>query len=245
MKYETDMGKDIHSIWRPRCKIWIRSWRFCCPQIECFRLKFVFFPYITSKCKSSSQLNVQEIGGGWEGALIWNSKPAKLVGTKLKENQNFFFSLLIILIAPNGWSKSKILRYGKYFQTIQNKYNPLRKLVGASIVSRRTRKHEPVSETGVKIDDQLLFGFGEEASLKVGAEIVGPAEATALTAAAEACELGDGPPAALTIGENKIDELLVLFGRPGTLFNSKFVAARLPPHVNNDNRAAVEMAQAF
>lgn len=38
----------------------------------------------------------------------------------------------------------------------------------------------------MEVDDELFFSFIEEAALQVGTEVVGPAEAAALTAAVEA-----------------------------------------------------------
>lgn len=89
---------------------------------------------------------------------------------------------------------------------------------------------QPISKTSVKINDQLFLSLGKEASLEVRTEVVGPTEAAALTTAAEARELGDGPPAAVAIGENEVDELLVLLSRPWPFLHPKFVTTRLPSH---------------
>jgi len=45
-------------------------------------------------------------------------------------------------------------------------------------------------------------------------------------------ELGHGAPAALAVGEEEADELLVLLRRPRALLQPHLVAARLPPHYN-------------
>jgi hypothetical protein len=45
------------------------------------------------------------------------------------------------------------------------------------------------------------------------------------------CELGDDAPAAVTVGEEEADELLVLLRRPRALLHANLVAARLPPHL--------------
>jgi hypothetical protein len=44
------------------------------------------------------------------------------------------------------------------------------------------------------------------------------------------CELGDDAPAAVAVGEEEADELLVLLRRPRPLLHAHLVAARLPPH---------------
>ena len=44
------------------------------------------------------------------------------------------------------------------------------------------------------------------------------------------CELGDEPPAAVAIGEEEGDQLLVLVGRPWPLLQANLLAARLPAH---------------
>jgi hypothetical protein len=43
-------------------------------------------------------------------------------------------------------------------------------------------------------------------------------------------KLGHGAPAALAVGEEEGDELLVLLRRPRALLQPHLVAARLPPH---------------
>lgn len=82
----------------------------------------------------------------------------------------------------------------------------------------------------MKINDQLLLRLVEEAPLQVGAEVVGPAEAAALPAAAKAGQFGDGPPTALAIGEDEVNELLVFLGRPRALLHPELVTTRLPTH---------------
>lgn len=48
----------------------------------------------------------------------------------------------------------------------------------------------------------------------------------------ETCKLGNSSPAALAIGENEVDELLVFFSCPWPFLQSNFVTAWLPPHLN-------------
>lgn len=90
----------------------------------------------------------------------------------------------------------------------------------------------PISETSMEINDQLFFRFSKEASLQVGAEIVGPTEPATLATAAKPSELRDSSPATLAIRENEVDELLILLGCPWPFLNAKFVTARLPSHPN-------------
>lgn len=82
----------------------------------------------------------------------------------------------------------------------------------------------------MEIDDELLFLLGEQAPLDIGAEVVGPPEAAALAAAAEAGELGEGAPAALPVGDDEVDELPILIRSPRPLLHLLLVTARLPPH---------------
>ena len=89
---------------------------------------------------------------------------------------------------------------------------------------------EPVAQTSMKIDDQLLLSFSKKASLQVRPKIVSPPEPTALAAAAKPGELGHGPPTTLAISKNKANKLLVFLGRPWPLLHPKFVTARLSPH---------------
>lgn len=84
----------------------------------------------------------------------------------------------------------------------------------------------------MEINDQLFFRFSKEASLQVGAEIVGPTEPATLATAAKPSELRDSSPATLAIRENEVDELLILLGCPWPFLNAKFVTARLPSHSN-------------
>jgi hypothetical protein len=44
-------------------------------------------------------------------------------------------------------------------------------------------------------------------------------------------KLGHGAPAALAVGEEEADELLVLLRRPRPLLQTHLVAAWLPPHL--------------
>ena len=71
----------------------------------------------------------------------------------------------------------------------------------------------------MEVNDQLLLGLRQEPSLQVGAEVVGPAEAAALAATAEASKLRDSAPAALAVVEDEVDELLVLLCSPWALLH--------------------------
>lgn len=44
-------------------------------------------------------------------------------------------------------------------------------------------------------------------------------------------ELGDEPPAAMAVGEEEGDQLLVLLRRPRALLQAHLLAARLPAHL--------------
>lgn len=46
------------------------------------------------------------------------------------------------------------------------------------------------------------------------------------------CELGDEPPAAMAVGEEEGDQLLVLLRRPWSLLETDLLAARLPAHLS-------------
>lgn len=47
------------------------------------------------------------------------------------------------------------------------------------------------------------------------------------------CELGDEPPAAMAVGEEEGDQLLVLLRGPWPLLETDLVAARLPAHLSH------------
>lgn len=82
----------------------------------------------------------------------------------------------------------------------------------------------------MEVNNKLLFGFIEEASLQVGPEVISPTEAAALAAAAKTSELRDSAPAALAVCEHEVHQFLVLLGCPWTFLHTKLVTTRLPAH---------------
>lgn len=82
----------------------------------------------------------------------------------------------------------------------------------------------------MEVNNKLFFSLIKEAALQVGAEVISPPEAAALAAAAEASELGDGPPAALAVSEDEIDQFLVFLGCPRPFLHTKLVTTWLPSH---------------
>lgn len=75
----------------------------------------------------------------------------------------------------------------------------------------------PVAKNGVEMNNEVLLLRGEGAALEIGAEIVDPTEAAALTAALKAGVSGDVAPAALAVGDHVIHQLLVFLRRPQPL----------------------------
>lgn len=57
----------------------------------------------------------------------------------------------------------------------------------------------------MEVDDELFFGLIKQTPLQIRAEVVGPTEAAALAAAAEAGELGEGSPTTVAIGDDEGD----------------------------------------
>lgn len=88
----------------------------------------------------------------------------------------------------------------------------------------------PIAKTGMEVNNKLFFSLIKEAALQVGAEVISPPEAAALAAAAEASELGDGPPAALAVSEDEIDQFLVFLGCPRPFLHTKLVTTWLSSH---------------
>jgi len=66
----------------------------------------------------------------------------------------------------------------------------------------------------MEINNQLLFCFTKESPLQVWSEIISPPKPATLTAPSKAGQLRSGPPTALAIGEDEVDELLVLLSSP-------------------------------
>ena len=89
----------------------------------------------------------------------------------------------------------------------------------------------PVAELLVEVNDEPLLVVVEEAALEVGAQVVGPSESAALAAPEQPRELGYEAPAAMAVGEEEGDELLVLLRRPRPLLQAHLLAARLPAHL--------------
>ncbi|KAL6007937.1 hypothetical protein ACLOJK_033442 [Asimina triloba] len=82
----------------------------------------------------------------------------------------------------------------------------------------------------MEVDNQLLLCISQEASFEIRPEVVGPPQPAALAAAKEAGELGNSSPAALAIGEDEVDELLVFLGGPWPLLHAQLVTAGLSAH---------------
>lgn len=82
----------------------------------------------------------------------------------------------------------------------------------------------------MELNDELVFVFGEVPSLEVRAEVIDPSEAAALAAPEEASGLGEGAPAALTMGSDVGDEPLILLLSPCPLVGVRFLAAWRPSH---------------
>lgn len=83
----------------------------------------------------------------------------------------------------------------------------------------------------MEVNNKVLFCFSEETSLQVRAKIVSPAKPATLATTPKPGKLWNGSPAAVTIGENEVDELLVFLSSPWSFLHLKFVTAGLPPHI--------------
>lgn len=90
---------------------------------------------------------------------------------------------------------------------------------------------QPIAQSSMEIDDEPLLRLTEQASLEVRPQVVRPPEPAALTAPEQPRELGDRAPAAMAIGEDEVDELLVLLPRPGPLLHSQLITAWTSPHL--------------
>uniref|UniRef100_A0A0A9D9Y1 Uncharacterized protein n=1 Tax=Arundo donax TaxID=35708 RepID=A0A0A9D9Y1_ARUDO len=90
----------------------------------------------------------------------------------------------------------------------------------------------PVAKLRVEIDHQRLLLLREEAPLEVRPQVVRPPQPAALPAPKKPCKLGDEPPAAMAMGEEEGDQLLVLLGGPWPLLETDLLAARLPAHLS-------------
>jgi hypothetical protein len=89
----------------------------------------------------------------------------------------------------------------------------------------------PVTKLGMEVHNKLLLVCGEEATLEVRAEIVGPPQPAALATAQQPCQLRHCSPAAAAMCQDETDELLVLLCRPWPPLHLLLVTARLPPHL--------------
>ena len=82
----------------------------------------------------------------------------------------------------------------------------------------------------MEFDDELVFFEGEIAALEVRAEIVDPAETTALAATEKAGGFGERAPAAFTVSSNVRNEAMIFFFGPCTFVCVSFLTARGPSH---------------
>lgn len=72
----------------------------------------------------------------------------------------------------------------------------------------------PISKLGMEVNDELLLGTAEEATLEVRAEVISPPQTAALATAKQPCRFRHCPPAASAMCEDEADELLVLLRCP-------------------------------
>lgn len=84
----------------------------------------------------------------------------------------------------------------------------------------------------MEFDDELVFFEGEIAALEVRAEIVDPAETTALAATEKAGGFGERAPAAFTVSSNVRNEAMIFFFGPCTFVCVCFLTARGPSHLS-------------
>lgn len=88
----------------------------------------------------------------------------------------------------------------------------------------------PISELGMEVNDKLLLGSAEEATLEVRAKIVSPPQTAALAATKQPCQFRHCPPAALAVCQDEANELLVLLRCPWPSLHPLLITARLSPH---------------
>ena len=88
------------------------------------------------------------------------------------------------------------------------------------------------------MDDEPFFFIRELASLDVGAEIVGPAQAAALSAAVEPGVIGEIPPAPMAVLLDVVHQLLVLLRRPWPFLHPGLIATRRSPHSSSSSCAS-------
>jgi hypothetical protein len=88
----------------------------------------------------------------------------------------------------------------------------------------------PIAELGMEINDELLLGSAEEATLEIRAEVVSPPQPAALAAAQQPCQFRHCSPAASAVCQDEADELLVLLCCPRPPLHPLLVTAWLPPH---------------
>lgn len=87
-----------------------------------------------------------------------------------------------------------------------------------------------VAKLRMEVNDHFLFILGQKASLQVWPQVIGPPQPATLSTPQQSCKLGNSPPTALAMGEDEVDELLVLFSCPWPFLQSNFVTARLSSH---------------
>jgi len=88
----------------------------------------------------------------------------------------------------------------------------------------------PIAELGMEINDELLLGSAEEATLEIRAEVVSPPQPAALSAAQQPCQFRHCSPAASAVCQDETEELLVLLCCPRPPLHPLLVTAGLPPH---------------
>ena len=88
----------------------------------------------------------------------------------------------------------------------------------------------PISELGMEVNDELLLGSAEKATLEVRVEVVSPPQTATLAATKQPCQFRHCPPAASTMCQDEANELLVLLRCPRPSLHPLLVTAWLSPH---------------
>lgn len=82
----------------------------------------------------------------------------------------------------------------------------------------------------MQIDDDVFFLSSEVPPLNIWAQVVHPPQSAALSASQQPGPFGEGPPVAVAVEVDEVDEDEVFVGGPRALLQAHFLTARSPPH---------------
>lgn len=88
-----------------------------------------------------------------------------------------------------------------------------------------------VAQNAMEVNDGVLLFEREPAPLDVGPQIVRPPQPAALPAPLQPGILREGPPVAVAVPLDVVDQLLVLLRRPRAFLEPVLVATRRPSHL--------------